>query len=105
MARRGERKRRSEQARKGWREGVATGKPVVTNKAYRRDKSIVPRLYATNPRYNVLPLPPLILTATLLGASGAREKVRRVYPTTLARATLLHRSSRRYLLLYRSYTG
>jgi len=37
------------------REGDGGEAPLVTNKAYRRDKSIVPRLYATNPRYNVLP--------------------------------------------------
>lgn len=41
---------RDGRARKGRGEA-----PLVTNKAYHRDKSIVPRLYATNPRYNVLP--------------------------------------------------
>lgn len=46
-------------------------KPVVTNKAYRRDKSIVPRLYATNPRYNTLPSLPL---TPVLGVARGRGR-------------------------------
>lgn len=46
--------------------------PLVTNKAYRRDKSIVPRLYATNPRYNVLPPHPPWRRAKLGGGEKGR---------------------------------
>lgn len=63
---------------------------LVTNKAYRRDKSIVPRLYATNPRYNVLPSHPSTASREIEGREGVEKDVpyARNYRTTDPEAPL-----------------
>lgn len=69
------------------RERTTAGKPVVTNKAYRRDKSIVPRLYATNPRYNVLSRAPSPHFPPSLASRARRHDVPRYPPPWPANPT------------------